>query len=117
MGMTEGPFRAVLLNAVTSGTSQPIHVANYSNLTIYLKGAGTISTGTLIVEESDFASIPNGDTWSSVTGSLPILCTDVTGGAQKAYQLPIGAYSAIRVRVGTAVTGSGGSISVVIVGN
>jgi hypothetical protein len=102
---------------VTTGTSVAVDVSGYRDLSIYLAGSGTINAGTLIVEEADY-NVTGPDyimvppaTWSAVTGSNPLACTEVTGGLQKAYQLPPGAYAYIRVRVGTTVSG-GGSITV-----
>ena len=113
MALTQGPLRVVLLTDKTSGMSMPIDVSHYSNVTIYLKGEGTISAGTLIVEEADYVDAYAGS-WSDITGDVPIDCTEVTGGAQKAYQVPIGAYGYLRARIGTTISGAGGSISVVL---
>ena len=116
MSLTQGPLRVVLFEGKTVIISQPQKVNHYSNLTIYLKGAGTINGGTLLVEEADFDTTSGAVAWSSVTGDVPIDCTEVSGGAQKAYQLPIGAYSYVRARTGDAITG-GGTIDAVLVCN
>jgi len=113
MSHTPNPLRVELLTDKTTGMSMPIDVSHYSNITIYLKGAGTISAGTLIVEEADYVNNYTG-TWSDITGPVPIDCTDVTAGQQKAYQVPLGAYGFLRVRIGTAVAGAGGVVSVVL---
>lgn len=118
MSVFAGTLRTPLLTQVTAGTSQGQPVLPYENLTIYLKGDGTIATGTVIIEEADFAQgySAGTETWSAVTGASPLDCTMVSGGAQQAYQLPIGVYHYVRARIGTTVTG-GGSVSVVLCGN
>ncbi len=113
MALTQGPLRVVMLTDNTVGMSMPVDVSHYSNITLYLKGAGTISAGTLIVEEADYVGATT-DVWSDITGSVPIDCTEVSGGEQKAYQVPIGAYGYLRARIGTSIAGAGGSISVVL---
>ncbi len=115
-------FRTLLLNGVTTGASVPQTCDGVRDMTLYLSGAGTISAGTLLVEEAAYD--PTGRVsptmppavWSSVTGSNPIDCTEVTAGGCKAYQLPPGAYAQVRVLVGTTVSGSGGKIYVTLVG-
>lgn len=117
-GTSTAPLVVTLLTAVTTGTSVPVWALPFENLTLYLVGAGTISAGTLIVEEATFAEGHSTTAlWSAVTGGNPLDCTQVSGGAQQAYQLPIGAYHYIRVRVGTTVSGAGGAITAVLCGN
>ena len=102
---------------VTAGSSQGFDLsAGYQHLTVFVTGYGTISTGTLIVEESDQQGF--GGTWSQIDS---IDLTAVTGGSttgiQQASHEPVSApgtfaYRWVRLRIGTSVTGSGGSVSV-----
>jgi hypothetical protein len=117
-------LETVLLNGVSSGSSKAVNVKGYRDLTIYLAGTGTLSTGTVIVEEAYYnvTGTPSSNTivlppttWSSVTGISPLAVSEVSGGLQKAYQLPPGAYAFIKVSVGTSITG-GGTITVALVG-
>jgi hypothetical protein len=109
--------RTVLLAAATTGTGLPADCSGLVWLKAYLKGTGTVSSGTIVLEEADyFGTVPNtpwAGTWSAI-GS-PIACTDAASGAQKTYVLAISAYSSIRARFTADVTG-GGSVDLVLVG-
>ena len=117
--MTRGPIRVLLLNQQTADetTSIGVNVEGFNNLTFYLIGYGTIDAGAVTFEES----VPDpahgnetyGGTWS-IIGSA-VNTNDVTGGKQKATRLTSGAYAQVRARINTAVSGRGGSVSVVLV--
>ncbi len=120
-----GAFLVVMLKNVTSGSS-PAHnciVTGVRDLTLYLAGTGTISSGTVVVEEAAWNDGFYGGTqvdpptgaWSSVTGISPLTASDVSGGAQKAYQLPPGSYAFVRVRCSVAI-GGGGTLTAMLVG-
>jgi hypothetical protein len=109
---------APLLNAATAvgSTSQAIDCSAYAYLTVYLIGTGTISGGTLTIEEAHLTDGVYNGTWSEIG---TIAAADTSGGKQVAYHIggPGGAfaYSAVRVRLTDAVTG-GGSITAVLRG-
>ena len=113
-----GPSRIVLLGSdnpvagVTSGQSQAIQRFDDGVLSFYIRGIGTVSTGTLIIEEADIA--PNEQdytgTWSQIAS---ITLSALTGGAQQAYHIVDSSYGYVRVRLSAAVTG-GGSAYVVL---
>lgn len=116
----QAPSRVMLLGSssggtvtgVTSGTSAAINRLGAEELSLYVRGAGTISGGTLLIEEADYGDdeAPYAGTWSQVAS---IACSDVTGGAQKGVHLSLGAYGYLRARISSAVTG-GGTIAVVM---
>lgn len=117
--MTRGPIRVLLLNQQTADetTSIGVNVEGFNNLTFYLIGYGTLDAGAVTFEEA----VPDpahgnetyGGTWS-IIGSA-VNANDVTGGKQKATRLTSGAYAQVRARINTAVSGAGGSVSVVLV--
>lgn len=114
--------RTALLTAATTGTGTTI--ADCSGmvwLKAYLKGTGTISAGTIVLEEADYFGAGAGGVtpnpvwpggWSAI--GTPISCADAASGAQKAYVLPISAYASVRARFTADVTG-GGSIDLELV--
>ena len=116
----QAPSRVLLLgttsggvvSGVTSGTSQAINRVGQNELSLYVRGIGTITGGTLLIEEADYGDdeAPYSGTWSQLTS---IACSDVTGNAQKGVHLSVGAYGYLRARISSAVTG-GGSIAVVM---
>ena len=113
-----GPSRTVLLGTenpvagVTSGQSQAIHRSDDGILSFYIRGIGTISTGTLIIEEADYSQTEQDytGTWSQIAS---ITLSGVTGNAQTAYHITDSSYGYVRVRLSAAVTG-GGSVYVVL---
>jgi hypothetical protein len=117
--MTRGPIRVLLLNQQTADetTSIGVDVQGFPNLTFYLIGYGTLDAGAVTFEESVTDPAHGyetyGGTWS-IIGSA-VNANDVTGGKQKATRATVGAYAQVRARINTAVTGAGGSISVVLV--
>lgn len=116
----QAPSRVLLLgtssggvvSGVTSGTSPSINRVGQNELSLYVRGIGTITGGTLLIEEADYGDdeAPYSGTWSQLTS---IACSDVTGGAQKGVHLSVGAYGYLRARISSAVTG-GGTIAVVM---
>lgn len=99
--------------------SQPTQVLGYTTLTIYFIGEGTISAGAVTIEEATLNPATEGDydgTWSEIA---IVDVTAVSGGKQYAYHVggPGGqfAYSNVRTRISTGITGSGGKISTVLV--
>lgn len=116
-----GLLRVPLLTRETADetTSQPVNCLGYTALTVYVIGSGTLASGVITIEEADF----NPSTESTYTGDWSTIATvnatDVSGGKQLAYHIggPGGlfAYSQVRTRISTGVTG-GGNISTVLVG-
>jgi hypothetical protein len=100
------------VTGVTSGTSPAINRLGAEEVSLYVRGSGTITGGTLLIEEADYGDdeSPYSGTWSQLTS---IACSDVTGGAQKGVHLNLGAYGYLRARISSAVTG-GGAIAVVL---
>ncbi len=100
-----------IAGVTATGASRPIDRKNDGVLSFYIRGIGTVSTGTLLIEEADFTPSENdyAGTWSQITS---IALSTVTGGAQVAYHLTDTSYGMVRVRVSVAVTG-GGSVTVV----
>lgn len=82
----------------------------YSTLSVYQTGLGTITGGTILIEEAPTKAYAG--TWSLV---LTLDATLVTGGATQATALPIGAYAWVRGRISNTITG-GGIMSVFLVG-
>lgn len=115
-----GPIRIVLLKQQTADelASEAIDVSELTNLTMYLIGHGVTSGGAVTFEEAtDDPTTSNGifgGTWSGIGSAVN--ASDVDGGKQKATHLTVGAYSRVRARISTAISG-GGSISVVLVGS
>lgn len=116
MTVSLGPQRFKLLSAVTTaantGTSAAINVHGRDEVTVYFQSTGTTSGGTLVIEEADYD--PSVDpvysgTWSQIKPTVN--ASDFTGGAQQAVHISPNAYSNLRVRVATDITG-GGSVSV-----
>lgn len=101
------------LTGVTTGTSVPVRVTAYDNLSFFVIGAGTISGGTVLIEE---ASSPTyAGTWSQIATIDP---TTVTGGAQTVYHTPPdNSFSYVRARISSDITGSGGAVSVTLRAN
>ncbi len=83
-----------------------------SRLTVYIQGNGTISAGAITIEEAYYD--PNGPvyagTWSTIGSAVTITS------AQTAVHA-VGSFWAVRCRISTTVTGSGGSVSVWAWGN
>lgn len=100
-----------LLVAVTTGTSIPASVPNTSNSPrVHVRGAGTITGGTLIIEE---ALDPNyTGLWSQLQS---IVLTTLTANAELVIHIT-GTIGAIRARLSANVTG-GGTVSVDLVSN
>jgi len=125
-----GTLRQVLFKQVITGTSVPVPMRNYQTVTVYVTGYGTISTGTLLIEEADYdgpgnsggqgAEKPFEGTWSLVqTLDLTAVTGGSTTGKQIAYHVPSSApgfyaYSYLRARFSVDITGASGSATVVL---
>lgn len=117
--MNTGTLRAVLLTDASAdeSTSQPINVANFTNLTFYVTGSDdAISAGVVTFEEADYnpdVTGPYSGTWSSLG---TVNATTVANAAQVGVHIggPGGsfAYGFVRARISTAV--AGGTVSVVL---
>ena len=109
--MLIGSLRIPLFDHETAIQAFPAaNAGGYASLTVYQTGVGTISAGTVLIEEAPTADYTG--TWSLL---LTLDATDVTGGATQATACPLGAYAYIRARISVTVTG-GGDMSVFLVG-
>lgn len=98
-----------LLAPVTTGTGLGVAVPITSkNPRVHIIGAGTISGGTLIIEEALDPSYSG--TWSQL---LSVTASSLTGGAEQVLHI-LGTLSAIRARISSNITG-GGTIAVTLV--
>lgn len=94
-----------LQDAATTGNGNVmLNPATSKDFTVYVVGAGTISSGVVTIEEAHDPEYSG--TWSSIQA---VTASDVTGGAVKAYHIS-GKYRAVRARVSTTI-GGGGTIS------
>jgi len=110
--ISTGQQRYMLLSNVTTGISPYIPGANFNDLTFYFVGTGTISGGTVVIEEADWdvlnsGTMPGG-AWGQVTTVPP---AGFSAGATQAVHLQRGAYGAVRVNITSPLTG-GGTVTV-----
>lgn len=111
--------RQVLLDTVSStaaGVSAPVFPQGREEIALYMTslGTGTTTGGTVLLETADYD--PKVDpvyagTWSTIQSIDP---NDFTGLKTKAYFISPNAYSALRVRISSAITG-GGTIKAVVI--
>lgn len=78
------------------------------DVTVYLYGSGTVSGGTIVIEEAHSSSY--GGTW----GVLSTITASTLNGALQAVHVS-GLVAALRIRISSAITG-GGSIGATAVG-
>jgi hypothetical protein len=101
-----------LMSAVTTGTSVWVPVQGAArDLVFTVTGAGTISAGTLLYEETD--DVGSGATASQLAS---ITCADVTGGAKKCTHIAVGCALYVRARLSVNVSGAGGLVTVTVAG-
>jgi hypothetical protein len=91
-------------------------VLGYSNLSIYVKGADTTSSGVVTIETADYdpanaADVIYTGTWSPIT---TVNASDVSGGKQKVITISNIAYTWVRTRISTVI-GGGGTVSTTLV--
>lgn len=114
--LSPGP-QQLLTKATASGASAISWIDGLcSRVTIAVQGNGTISAGTLVIEESygqDSAAGEYAGTWSTLA---TIDLTTLTGGEQVVVHFA-GSVWHLRARIGTAVSGAGGSVDVWVWGN
>ncbi|HMF95090.1 MAG TPA: hypothetical protein VKE96_12380 [Vicinamibacterales bacterium] len=98
---------------VTTGTGNWVAIAcGASLLTITTTGAGTITAGTLLIEETD--ALDDGS--AATPAQLSTLdLTTITAGKKNVAHATAGAYGFIRARLSAAVTG-GGTVVVSLMG-
>jgi hypothetical protein len=103
------------LAGATTGTGTAVQVpADVSNLRIDVIGNGTITAGTLVLEEA--WSPKYGGTWSALSGpSGAIDLTALTGGKTQTWHF-LGNFATVRGRLSANVTG-GGSVTVTVSGS
>jgi hypothetical protein len=126
MSNPSGPQRWALFNgaAVITGTSQPVNARQYASLAVYVTAFGTISTGSLLIEEADWPddeTSPFQGTWSTTeTIDLTAFTGGGTAGDQTKIVVPSAApgryaFAWLRARFATDVTGSNGAVAVTLV--
>lgn len=89
-----------------------IDARGYSNITGYVYGSGTITSGVISFEEASAINTTSPPPASLTTGSYSVVTTctasDVSGDVQKAYHFPPNAaYGWVRPRISTAIGGGG----------
>ncbi len=115
--MQSAPARIVLLGTdnqdgsgsvtgVTTGTSRPVQVQNQGIGTFYVRGIGTTSGGTILIEEADWGpqEPPYTGTWSQIAS---IAASSVTGNQQLATHPENSVYGWVRARISSPITGGG----------
>lgn len=90
---------------VTSGMSKPINPGQHESFAIALIGDGTISGGTVLIEEAAYTKSQYNGTWSQISSTT---ASDITGNAQKVIHVAPNALMATRVRISSGITGGGG---------
>jgi hypothetical protein len=115
MGVSLAPEFITLLDTVSAatgtGTSRPIRMHGRDEVVFYFQSNGTTSGGTLVIEEAAYPD-PGpvyAGTWSTVGSTIN--ASSFTGTAQIAYHISPNAYSYLRVRIATDITG-GGTVTV-----
>lgn len=104
LGNTEGG------TGVTTGTGAAIDCRGLQLVTAYQTSYGTTTGGTILIETAPISGYTG--TWSQAASLDP---NDTTGGKTKGTALPIGAYSWVRARVSSDVTG-GGTVAIRLTG-
>ena len=119
--MAAGPLnfqRVPLLRAETvdETTSVAVNVLGYSNLSIYVTGTGTTSSGVVTIETADYDPANAADTLYAGTWSpiATVNASDVSGGQQKVITISNIAYTWVRTRISTVI-GGGGSVNTTLV--
>lgn len=113
------PLRAVLLSAVTADEtfSVPVNCLGYRDLTTYVISDGTVSGGSVTMQEATYdPQVPGGtggyaDTWATIGSAI----TPVTDSVVATHHTA-GAYHWVRARIDTAIAG-GATVTVVLIGN
>lgn len=102
----QGQITELLPLLTTTGTGVAVSIPNSSkNPCVYVRGAGTITGGTIIIEEA--SDVAYAGTWSQIQS---IAASGMTGGAEVAIHLSGVTLKGIRARVSSNITG-GGSVS------
>ena len=97
------------LSAATTGTGTSVNIPiSSNNPRINVRGVGTISGGTLILEEASSPAYTG--TWSQL---LSITASALTGGAEQVVHI-LGTLGAVRGRISSNITG-GGSVTVGVI--
>ena len=105
--MAGAPFRAALLTAVTTGSSQPVDVSACNTIVLRLFSTGTTSGGTIIFEEAEWDELtqqPYTGTWSQIAS---IAASSFTGTASTMYHVSPNCFDKVRVRISSDITGGG----------
>lgn len=103
MGRSQRP--KLVFNA--AGVTPPADVSGMPWNAVYLEGTGVVSAGVVTVQichRESFADIPEA-AW--ITTAVTLSASSASAGAQVMAQLPIGAYSLVRLKVTTPLSGGG----------
>jgi hypothetical protein len=94
------------VTGVTTGTSQPVQMADHGIVAVILRSIGTTSGGTVLIEEADWGPLEQvySGTWSVIA---TITAASFTGGAQVITHITDSSYRWLRVRISSAITGGG----------
>lgn len=97
--------------AANPSTHQPLYIPTEGIISLYLRGIGTISGGTILIEEADW-----GDQEQYYSGTWGVIATvsaaSISGGVQLPYHITDTSYAYVRVRISSPLTG-GGSMTAV----
>lgn len=99
------------VTGVTTGASQPIQANGAGLVTIYLRGVGATTGGTIVIESADWGPLeaPYSGTWG-------VIFTQAASGLNGTAQIPVfitlSAYASYRVRISSTITGGGTVLAV-----
>lgn len=103
-------IRKEIQTAATTGNGLAADCGDASlGVTVYIEGTGTISGGTIVVEEALTSGYTG--TWST---RQSITASSLTGGAVVAVAI-VGVVQSIRSRISSNITG-GGTVTITVVG-
>ena len=90
--------------------SIPVDRSTYIYNTIIIRGNGTLSGGTILIEEADWmpSELPYSGGWSALQ---TVAANTLTGGNQVAIHFAASAYAYLRARISAPIAG-GGSVVV-----
>ena len=114
----QGPTRIYSLTEATADETLGhwLDCTQLPYVAAYVIGIGTLDSGVITLEEADWDP-KNGPVYDGVWSAITTVnANDVTGGAQKAIHFAVAKYRFVRARVSTVIAGSGGSVTVVLMG-
>lgn len=101
----------------TSGVTQAADVPGMSWIGVYLKADGTVSAGAVTIQTCDWMPAPATDPPDAAWVTVGSAIVPPSGAnVQTLTQLPVGAYSKVRLKITTPLVG-GGALTAVVVAN